>query len=128
MYRFSPSTLGFYPVGLTYPEGQVPDDVVLVTEEEFQAIINPPAEKASWQRAAAADGMPTLVYVAPPPLTAEQVRADRDSRLALTDWSQAADVPASLQDRWKPYRQALRDVPLQEGFPHDVQWPVKPTP
>ena len=128
MYRFSPSTLGFYPVSLTYPEGQVPDDVVLVSEEEFQAIINPPVEKQGWQRAAAADGKPTLVYVAPAPLTSEQIRADRDSRLALTDWSQAADVPASLQDRWKPYRQALRDVPSQDGFPHDVQWPEKPTP
>ena len=128
MYRFSPSTLGFYPVGLAYPEGQVPDDVVLVTEEEFQAIINPPADKASWQRAAAADGKPTLVYVAPPPPTVEQILIERNARLMLTDWSQAADVPQKIQERWRPYRQALRDLPEQDGFPHDVQWPEKPTP
>ena len=126
MYRFSPSTLGFYPVGLAYPEGQVPDDVVLVSEEEFQAIINPPVEKQGWQRVADKDGKPTLVYVAPPPLTAEQVRADRDSRLAATDWTQASDVPQATKDKWQPYRQELRDVTEQVGFPENVIWPVQP--
>lgn len=58
--------------------------------------------------------------------TAAWVRADRDRRLAETDWTQAADVPQATKDKWAPYRQALRDVPQQEGFPFNVVWPEKP--
>jgi hypothetical protein len=70
-------------------------------------------------------------YVAPPPPTEEevaaQVRTERDRLLAATDWTQAADVPQATKDKWAPYRQALRDVPAQEGFPYDVVWPTKPS-
>ena len=31
-----------------------------------------------------------------------------------------------LEPEWKEYRQALRDISEQEGFPHDVEWPVDP--
>ena len=69
-------------------------------------------------------------YVPPPPPTDEevaaQVRAERDQLLAATDWTQAADVPEEVRIKWQPYRQALRDVPQQKGFPHEVVWPEKP--
>lgn len=57
---------------------------------------------------------------------AAEVRAERDSKLATTDWSQAADVPQATKDKWAPYRQALRDVPQQAGFPFNVVWPQTP--
>lgn len=57
---------------------------------------------------------------------AANVRAQRDSLLLSTDWTQAADVPQATKDKWAPYRQALRDVPQQAGFPESVVWPVKP--
>jgi hypothetical protein len=53
------------------------------------------------------------------------VRAERDRLLAASDWTQVADTPVS-QVAWATYRQALRDVPQQAGFPHDVTWPSKP--
>jgi len=56
---------------------------------------------------------------------AKAVRADRDKRLAETDWTQVADAPVD-QEAWATYRQALRDVPEQNGFPWDVSWPTKP--
>jgi hypothetical protein len=69
-------------------------------------------------------------YVPPPPPTTEQLaaaaRAERNALLAVTDWTQAADVPQATKDKWAPYRQALRDVPEQSGFPTGIQWPVKP--
>jgi len=56
---------------------------------------------------------------------ANQVRAERDRLLTTTDWTQVADAPVvSLE--WQPYRQALRDVPQQSGFPDSVDWPVPP--
>ena len=57
---------------------------------------------------------------------AATARARRDSLLAQTDWTQATDVPQATKDLWAPYRQALRDVPQQSGFPTEIVWPVKP--
>lgn len=57
---------------------------------------------------------------------AAAARSKRDSLLAQTDWTQAADVPQTTKDLWAPYRQALRDVPQQSGFPTEIVWPVKP--
>ena len=56
---------------------------------------------------------------------AARVRADRDKRLVDTDWTQVADAQVD-KAVWATYRQALRDVPAQEGFPHDVTWPDQP--
>jgi len=69
-------------------------------------------------------------YVPPPPPTYEVqsalVRDQRDNLLSKTDWTQAADIPQATKDKWAPYRQALRDVPQQSGFPYDIVWPIKP--
>ena len=56
---------------------------------------------------------------------ADSVRADRDKRLSDCDWTQAADAPVD-QTAWAAYRQALRDVPGQAGFPWTVTWPETP--
>ena len=57
---------------------------------------------------------------------AVDVRAERNRRLAETDWTQNRDVPEETAAKWAPYRQALRDVPTQVGFPVYVEWPDKP--
>lgn len=56
------------------------------------------------------------------------LRAERDRRLAETDWTQLPDVPLTAEQRaaWQQYRQALRDVPQQPGAPYDVMWPEPP--
>lgn len=51
--------------------------------------------------------------------------AERDHLLSLSDWTQLPDAPTD-KAAWAVYRQALRDVPAQAGFPHDVTWPTKP--
>jgi hypothetical protein len=56
---------------------------------------------------------------------ATRIRADRDKRLADTDWTQLADATVD-QTAWATYRQALRDVPAQAGFPWNVTWPEQP--
>lgn len=55
-----------------------------------------------------------------------RARQQRNALLAETDWTQAVDVPQAIKDKWAPYRQALRDVPQQAGFPDNIQWPSKP--
>ena len=53
------------------------------------------------------------------------IRSLRNKRLTETDWTQTLDSPVD-RDGWAQYRQALRDIPSQEGFPYNVSWPVKP--
>lgn len=57
--------------------------------------------------------------------TAEQIRNQRNQLLTESDWTQVADAPVD-QAAWATYRQALRDIPQQEGFPTDIAWPTKP--
>lgn len=50
----------------------------------------------------------------------------RNKLLQDSDWTQIADVNLTNKADWATYRQALRDVPAQEGFPLNVTWPAKP--
>ncbi len=54
------------------------------------------------------------------------IRAERDSYLQKSDWTQLPDVPQEIKDKWAVYRQALRDITKQPTFPDSVVWPVKP--
>ena len=53
------------------------------------------------------------------------VRANRNGLLSQSDWTQVADAPVD-KDAWATYRQELRDVSSQSGFPFSVVWPVQP--
>ena len=55
------------------------------------------------------------------------LRAERDRRLAETDWMAGSDL--TMSSAWTTYRQALRDVPAQDGVTglDNVTWPTKPS-
>jgi len=55
---------------------------------------------------------------------AAEVRAERNAKITACDWRVLSDV--SNSDVWKTYRQALRDIPTQSGFPNNVTWPDAP--
>lgn len=57
----------------------------------------------------------------------EQVRAERDQRISMTDWTTLPDVPLSDERRaqWAAYRQALRDITTQKD-PLNIVWPNSP--
>ena len=55
---------------------------------------------------------------------AAEVRTERNAKITACDWRMLIDSPGSAG--WKVYRQALRDVPQQAGFPDAVVWPVAP--
>ena len=55
---------------------------------------------------------------------AKSVRANRDAKLAETDWRYRRDQTTTPE--WDAYCQALRDIPSQAGFPWTVTWPDKP--
>ena len=55
-------------------------------------------------------------------------RAERDKLIASCDWMaiKAFEAGTTVATEWATYRQALRDVPLQAGFPWTVEWPTQP--
>ena len=55
---------------------------------------------------------------------ASLARSERNRLLSETDHYGLSDV--TMSDAMTAYRQALRDVPQQEGFPQEVIWPEKP--
>ena len=52
------------------------------------------------------------------------IRSQRDSFLSQSDWVALSDV--TMEPYWREYRQQLRDVTAQEGYPYSVIWPTKP--
>ena len=59
---------------------------------------------------------------------AENVRSERNRRIAETDYYMMPDYPSDPNniEEMKVYRQALRDIPKQEGFPSKFTWPDVP--
>ncbi len=57
---------------------------------------------------------------------AERARNERNQKLAESDWTQLADSSANTTS-WATYRQALRDLPTTDGWPHNVTWPTEPS-
>ena len=56
-------------------------------------------------------------------LLLQRVRKKRNLLLQESDWTQLIDAPVD-REAWADYRQALRDLPQQEGFPGKVVWPA----
>jgi len=72
-----------------------------------------------------------LTYTEPAPVLKNNIsiesakRLERDRLLQQTDWMMFSDT-ATPSQAWLDYRQALRDVPSQAGFPDNITWPTKP--
>jgi len=68
--------------------------------------------------------LPYVVEQQPLEQAARNIRSRRDGLLQETDWMAMSDV--TMSPAWADYRQALRDITAQEGFPYEVIWPTKP--
>ena len=91
-----------------------------ITQDEYDEIVgaaDTPAESEGGSEAA-----PDYEQMA------AAVRAKRDALLAASDYTQATDYPSTyaMRTAWAEYRQQLRDVTKQAGFPAEVEWPVPP--
>jgi hypothetical protein len=89
------------------PEGNIP-----FTPEEEE---NFDAEYALWDAGASER-------------KASAIREERNKLLAETDWTQVNDAPFDADQKlaWALYRETLRMIPEQPGFPETVNWPPKP--
>ena len=59
---------------------------------------------------------------------ADSIREVRNIEIAVCDWTQLPDTPLSTEKKqeWAVYRQELRDITSQPGFPWEIDWPTKP--
>lgn len=119
---YSRSTNGFYVHGI---HAAMPDDVIEITQAQHQELIL--GQSNGKIISSDENGKPVLID--PPQPTTEQLatqaRAKRDSLLSACDWTQVSDAPVD-QEAWATYRQALRDITLQDGFPETINWPTPP--
>jgi hypothetical protein len=70
------------------------------------------------------DGVVVDLDVPASPTTERDVRNKRDGLITATDWWATADRTMTAEQT--AYRQALRDITDQAGFPTDITWPTKP--
>ena len=99
-----------------YPYDTVPQPAV----SDAQRVVDGGFEQVSgvWTKVWAVEDLPLAEAEA-------RIRGIRDGKLSSSDWTQVADAPVD-QAAWATYRQALRDVPQQAGFPFTVTWPQEP--
>jgi hypothetical protein len=59
---------------------------------------------------------------------ASKVKRERQRLLTATDWTDTVSASTRLENynEWQSYRQALRDITTQEGYPFNVIWPTQP--
>lgn len=57
---------------------------------------------------------------------ADSIRTQRNAKLSASDWTQLPDVTIATKPDWATYRQALRDITTQPGFPTNITWPTEP--
>lgn len=55
-----------------------------------------------------------------------EVLAERSKKLVASDWTQLPDVPLATKAAWATYRQELRDITAQSGYPTEIIWPTPP--
>jgi hypothetical protein len=151
MYVLAPNqTVETYPYSIgalrrdnpntSYPRN--PSDAVLaswnvfpVTDEPTPAY-NPATQNCNQVNPTLIDGKWVMTWAVTPATPEEiaertsakesEVRQQRNELLSACDWTQGKDIPDSTSDLWAPYRQDLRDIPEQPGFPWNVVWPTKP--
>lgn len=124
---FSPSEKGFF---LVYSSlDSLPDDIVFVSDEVYDEIQEQLQFDGVYDRSIGVteNGYPTVVYERiDTAISPEMIRSQRNHLLRESDWSQLEDIPCDIKKPYKKYRQELRDVTSQEGFPENVTWPIPP--
>ena len=124
--RYSKSNRGFYSHEIH--GDAIPADAVEITCDEHAALLA--GQSAGLRIEADEHGRPVLRDVPAPDdnALADAARARRDALITAIDYLLMPDYPisaAQLADV-RAYRQALRDVPLQQGFPQTIDWPTSP--
>jgi len=142
-YPYTQTDLVWDNPSTSFPMGGVPTDTLSewgmfpvqpVAAPQFDAATHKLVERTplfdgqSWKQQWAVEALSQDEIDARNAQQAASVRAERNARIAATDWMvlKAAEVGTIVDPGWIIYRQALREVPQQPGFPLNVTWPTPP--
>ena len=139
-YPFNGTDLRLSRTDVSWPNGVLSDDLLAAYNVLSVAEVNIPAydpftqtvdevlpvfANGRWERSYIVRAKTPEEIAASQMQQEQSVRAMRQTKLEESDWTQLPDTPAD-KALWATYRQELRDVTSQAGFPWDVQWPVAP--
>ena len=99
-------------------DGVVSNAVVSETKLDESWVLCPEGVGYGWQYDGTNFSAPSIVK------TEAEAKEDRLKMLKETDFYGFSDV--TMTSEMATYRQALRDLPAQEGFPNTITWPTKP--
>lgn len=119
---YSPETKGFYNSAV---HATMPDDVFEISDEIYRTLLE--GQSVGKSIVYKSRKLQLIDFVAPPK-TWEQIRKSRDLKLAACDWTQLPDHQLSKEDsnKWRKYRQTLRDITNSFENPDAVVWPMSP--
>lgn len=123
---YSTSTGGFYDDAI-HDSSYIPVDAIQIEDSVRQTLLAGLA--AGGRIILDSNGQLTLIPRSQEEtnlVNAENVRAQRNELLSRCDWTQLPDVPSAIQAKWTAYRQSLRDITSQPGFPNTITWPDAP--
>jgi|TARA_B110000908_G_C10105101_1_gene380427 hypothetical protein len=78
----------------------------------------------AFEQVAGAWSLPYVFERQPQDQAERNIRSRRDGLMQETDWMALSDN--TMASDWANYRQALRDITGQSGFPYEITWPTKP--
>jgi len=116
---------GCYTPNIVAEFVEVPDDVqegwVLADGNWSAPVVYTPSAQELADAQAALLGQQTSEQAA-------LIRVERDNKLKECDWIviKNLELNANIPGAWEVYRQALRDIPAQSGFPWTITWPESP--
>lgn len=107
--------------GESYLEGSIDDSAFYVENGQSVAIPEKPSSYAIFD-------FSSKSWVLQENLAISDVSSKRQKLLSSSDWTQIPDNPLTSEQKalWAQYRQELRDITSQEGYPFSVIWPTKP--
>lgn len=90
--------------------------------------VSPVLENGVWKQSYSVTNITAEELAIKTEEASKDIRTTRDKLIAETDWVviKNLELNQNVPGAWEVYRQALRDVPAQAGFPHNVTWPAKP--
>jgi len=107
----------------SYIEGSYDDVTYYIEDNEPVEISTKPSPYAEFDYA-------TKTWVLNSALAIADVTQKRRKLLVASDWTDTLSAKTRLGDalynQWQTYRQALRDITDQPGYPLNVEWPTAP--
>jgi regulator of protease activity HflC (stomatin/prohibitin superfamily) len=106
---------------IEYVSNEVPNEAITALPSWAESIAT---ERKAVIDAEIAEEEKAKAYEESPEGKADAARTKRDGLISETDWWASTDLTMTAEQT--AYRQALRDITDQAGFPESIDWPTKP--